>query len=124
MEQIKGGCLCGDVRFIATGEPVRVGVCHCMDCRKHHGAAFFAAAVFPETAVAIEGTVGDYKGRCFCQRCGSSVFPRSDGEVELHLGALDAPDQFQPSYEVWTDRRESWLPVFPETTLRPRNRDG
>ncbi len=65
MEQIKGGCLCGDVRFIATGEPVRVGVCHCMDCRKHHGAAFFAAAVFPETAVAIEGTVGDYKGRCF-----------------------------------------------------------
>ena len=95
-----------------------------MDCRKHHGAAFFAAAVFPETAVAIEGTVGDYKGRCFCQRCGSAAFARSDGEVELHLGALDAPDQFQPSYELWTDRRESWLLVFPETTLHPRNRDG
>lgn len=122
MKQIKGGCLCGEVRFTATGDPDRVGACHCLECRKHHGALFYAAAIYTEAAVKIEGQVSAYKGRCFCPRCGSSVFARTGGEIELHLGALDAPDQFQPSYELWADRRENWLPAFPETTLHPRNR--
>lgn len=55
MERVSGGCLCGDVRLSVTGAPNRVGICHCLDCRKHHGALFFAAAVFPQDAVAIEG---------------------------------------------------------------------
>ena len=63
MEALTGGCLCGDVRIVATGEPYRVGLCHCLDCRKHHGALFFAAAIFPEDAVTIEGPTRDYRGR-------------------------------------------------------------
>ena len=54
MDQVTGGCLCGAVRLTATGKPYRVGLCHCLDCRKHHGALFYAAAMFPEDAVAIE----------------------------------------------------------------------
>ena len=38
MDRFTGGCLCGDVRIVASGLPYRVGVCHCLDCRKHHGA--------------------------------------------------------------------------------------
>ena len=113
MTQHTGGCLCGAVRFAAAGEPYRVGICHCMDCRKHHGAVFYAAAIFPAAAVQITGQVGDYKGRCFCPICGSSVFARFKDEVELHLGAMDAPNQFQPSYDNWTIRREDWLPELP-----------
>ena len=123
MEDYSGGCLCGDVRFTATGPPDRVGVCHCLDCRKHHGALFYVAAIYPEAAVTVVGDVGDYQGRCFCPKCGSSVFARADDEVELHLGAMDAPDQFEPTYELWAIRRASWLPAFPATTLFPRNRD-
>ena len=48
-----GGCLCGDVRIVATGRPYRVGLCHCLDCRKHHGALFHASAIFPQDAVTI-----------------------------------------------------------------------
>ena len=109
---VTGGCLCGDVRITATGEPLRVGLCHCLDCRKHHGALFFAAAIFPQGAVTVEGEVRDYDGRCFCPRCGSSVFARSADEIEVHLGTLDAHDRFLPTYEAWTVRRESWLPPF------------
>ncbi len=115
MERVSGGCLCGDVRVEARGEPLRVGICHCLDCRKHHGALFYAAAVFDAAAVTVTGEVGDYEGRCFCPRCGSSVFARSGDEVEVHLGALDAPDAFVPAYELWCERREGWLPVFPGT---------
>ena len=47
MARFTGGCRCGKVRFEARGRPYRVGICHCLDCRKHHGALFYAAAVFP-----------------------------------------------------------------------------
>ena len=85
----KGGCLCGAVRFEAAGKPYRVGICHCLDCRKHHGAVFLTFAIYPATAVTITGETADYRGRCFCPVCGSSVFG-----------------------ELWTARREAWLPAF------------
>lgn len=113
MDQLTGGCLCGDVRIVARGRPYRVGACHCLDCRKHQGAVFFAAAIFPRDAVTIERETTDFQERCFCPHCGSSVFARSADEIEVYLGALDMPDQFAPTYENWTIRRESWLPPLP-----------
>jgi hypothetical protein len=123
MERYTGGCLCGGVRIVATGRPLRVGLCHCLDCRKHHGALFNASAMFPTEAVTIEGETRDYRGRHFCPRCGSSVFARSGDEIEVQLGALDAPDQLKPSYELWTIRRESWLPPFPLARRYERDRE-
>jgi hypothetical protein len=119
-----GGCLCGQVRFEASGSPYRVGVCHCMDCRKHHGALFHASAIFPEESVSITGETHSYASRHFCPQCGSSVFSRSGDEVELHLGSLDLPDQLEPTYEIWTVRRESWLPPFLGIKRYEHDRDG
>ena len=124
MDKVSGGCLCGKVRFEAEGAPLRVGLCHCLDCRKHHGALFHASAIYREDAVRITGETGDYEGRHFCPRCGSSVFSRSEGEVELHLGAMDEPDRFRPSYELWTHRRAAWLPEFPGVRAYVRDRDA
>ena len=124
MDRVTGGCLCGEVRMTATGAPYRVGLCHCLDCRKHHGALFFAAAIFPEEAVSIDGQTNEYKGRHFCPRCGSSVFDRYGDEIEVHLGSLDLPNQFEPTYECWTIRRESWLPPFPLKRGYPRDREA
>ena len=124
MNKSTGGCLCGDVRFEVSGQPYRVGICHCLDCRKHHGALFHASAIFPQDAVTIEGEARDYDGRFFCPRCGSTVFGRSGDEVEINLGSLDAPDQLVPTYELWTIRRESWLPPFPLRKRYERDRDS
>jgi hypothetical protein len=122
MNPFTGGCLCGTVRFEASGLPYRVGICHCLDCRKHHGALFHASAVFPQDAVKIEGEAREYAGRYFCPRCGSSVFSRS--KVEVNLGSLDTPDQLTPTYELWTVRRESWLPPFTRTKRYERDREA
>jgi hypothetical protein len=122
MVRFTGGGLCGNVRMVASGRPNRVGICHCLDSRKHHGALFSVYAVFPEAAVTIEGETRDYAGRCFCPRCGSSVFARSADEIEVHLGTLDAPDQLRSTYELWTVRRESWLPPFPLARRYERDR--
>ncbi|MEQ8895928.1 MAG: GFA family protein [Roseovarius sp.] len=124
MDKVTGGCLCGKVRIAAAGAPDRVGLCHCLDCRKHHGALFFAAAIYPAAAVTVEGETKAYKGRHFCPDCGSSVFAQSGDETELHLGTLDAPDQLRPTYEIWCTRREAWLPEFPLSKHYDRDREG
>ena len=124
MPSYEGGCLCGAVRLIATGSPYRVGLCHCLDCRKHHGSLFHASAIFPAGVVTITGDTREYAGRSFCPRCGSSVFARSGDEVEVSLGALDAPNQLKPSYELWTVRREGWLPPFRLARRYERDREN
>ncbi|WP_418318907.1 GFA family protein [Piscinibacter sakaiensis] len=124
MDELSGGCLCGQVRLVASGRPYRVGVCHCLDCRKQHGALFHASAVYPQEAVTVDGETSSYAGRHFCLRCGSSVFSRSADEIDVNLGALDAPDQLMPTYELWTVRRESWLPPFPLARRYQRDRDA
>ena len=124
MERFTGGCLCGCVKIVATGRPYRVGLCHCLDCRKHHGALFSASAIFPADALSIDGETREYAGRHFCPCCGSSVFARTADEIEVHLGALDAPDQLLPTYESWISRREAWLPPFPLARRYARDREG
>ena len=123
MSKITGSCLCGSVVFQTSQEPNRVGICHCLACRKHHGAVFYAAAIFPKDAVAIAGETRSFEGRHFCPRCGSSVFAESGDEIELHLGAMDAPNQFSPSYECWSKRREDWLPEFDHMQSYEQDRD-
>ena len=122
MGRLTGSCLCGQVALSAQGTPDRVCLCHCRDCRKHHGALFYSAAIFPVRAVIVTGKTHAYKGRHFCPNCGSSVFARTGKEIELHLGALDNADTLKPAYECWTRRRAAWLPEFPATTRHDRDR--
>jgi hypothetical protein len=120
----RGGCLCGAVRLEIAAEPYRVGICHCLDCRKQSGSMFGTFAIFPADAVTITGTTADYRGRHFCPICGSSLFGRSDDEIDIAVGAFDAPNQVTPTYELWICRRENWLPAFNVARRYERNREG
>ena len=117
----EGACLCGEVRVTTPAEPLRVGLCHCLDCRKHGGAPFAAAVIFAEGDVTISGETRRFRDRYFCPTCGSTTHSTSPGEVEIALG-LFPPDSFRPSYELWTCRREGWLPEIPGLARHPRNR--
>lgn len=117
-----GGCLCGAVRLEISAAPLRVGVCHCLDCRKRQGAIFHTFAVFPRDAVTVTGETRAYQTRHFCPTCGSPLFDIFGNELELHLGCLDAPSRFTPTYECWTIRREAWLPPFEGMTRFERDR--
>ena len=107
---------------VASGRPYRVGICHCLDCRKHHGALFHASAVFPHDAVTIDGETRDYAGRSFVPVAApASLAQRRRDQREP--GSLDAPDQLTPTYELWTLRRDSWLPPFPLERRYERDRE-
>jgi hypothetical protein len=124
MTEVTGGCLCGALRFTARGAPYRVGLCHCLDCRKSHGALFHGSAIFPESAVTLTGPRATYRDRSFCPTCGAQVFAHIGDEIGLNLGSFDQPDRFRPTYELWTIRREGWLPEFPGLRHYTRDRES
>jgi hypothetical protein len=93
---------------------LRVGLCHCTDCRKISGSAFVTFAVWPRQAFSSNGTVSSDSGRSFCPRCGSRLFSLRPDEAEIHLGSLvDAPTELRPDHELWVKRRERWLQPIP-----------
>ena len=105
-----GSCLCGSVGYKVNGPPLRVGLCHCADCRKESGSSFVTFAVWPAHAFESTGEVAIFSGRGFCPTCGSRLFNPSEGEVEIRVGSLDmAPTDLEPDYELWVKRREAWL---------------
>jgi hypothetical protein len=116
MEKRTGGCNCGKVRLQVEGNPIRVGVCHCQICRKDTGSSFNFFAVWSAENVTTAGDTTSWMHstdhRHFCATCGSSLYSVVDGanEVEIRVGALDdAPSGLVPAYELWLNRRESWL---------------
>jgi hypothetical protein len=75
----EGGCACGAVRFRVRAAPQRVGLCHCMTCRKIHGSAFGVYAVFERGDVEFSGHTSVWESsqtgrRHFCPVCGSVAF--------------------------------------------------
>lgn len=114
MEMRHGSCLCGAIRYEAAGEPLRVGICHCHDCRRESGSAFTVFAVWPRDHFRFKGEPKVHAGRGFCPTCGSRLFNLSDTEAEIRTGSLDsAPTDLAPQYEIWVKRREPWLAALP-----------
>jgi hypothetical protein len=115
-----GGCLCAQVRLTVRGAPLRQSLCHCLDCRKRHGAPMVAFAIYRRAQVTLRGQTastrssGGYE-RHFCPACGSPVlaFDHGSDETELYFGSFDEPALFAPDYECWTIRREPWLGEMP-----------
>lgn len=113
-----GGCLCGEVRFRASGAPKWTIWCHCQSCRKHSGAPASAFAAFDAAVVElIVGEITKFRSspgvlRGFCSTCGSTLTcegDRSPGELHLHIGAFDQPERLAPMVEVYPEERLPWV---------------
>ena len=128
---LRGSCLCGAVRVELSGDPYRVGICHCLDCRKKTGAIFASWAIYPLARVEITGETtarelrNDYTQHR-CAACGSPIYELQAGsdEAEVFVGVLDEPSRLTPTYESWTVRREASLPPLPLARRYERNREG
>jgi len=115
-------CACGALRARAEGDPVRLSICHCLECKRRTGSAFGWNATYDAERVEISGahkafTRGSddgYWGRVnFCAECGVTVFyeiERRPGMVSLPAGAFVDPDFPPPEVEVYEERACPWLP--------------
>lgn len=119
-------CRCGQLQAICKGEPVRVSVCHCLDCQKRTGSAFAAQARWPDSQVEVRGQwktwvrIADSGHKAtyrFCPVCGSTVAYVIEGWPDVTavpLGAFADPEFPAPRFSVYEHRQHRWVAVLGE----------
>ena len=119
----RGSCLCGAVRFVASGPALAARHCHCLRCRRARSALHASNLV-----VGIEGfrfTAGEalthrykvpdarYFTQSFCSKCGSCA-PTLDpgrGIVIIPLGVLDDEPPARPDEHIFVGSKASWYEI-------------
>lgn len=113
-------CSCGQLRVTCEGEPVRLSICHCLECQKRTGSVFAVQARFAREGVTIEGRgtpwtrVGDSGQSAtfhFCPTCGATVYWELNGApgfVAVAVGAFADPSFPPPNVSVYEERQHPW----------------
>ena len=133
MSQIKGGCLCGAVRYTCDEKPLMVANCNCTHCQKQSGAAFSVNVVFPKGALKFTagktavfqdtGGSGLPVYRHFCASCGSPIYSDIAAMPQVDIlkaGTLDDTSWVKPQANVWCESAQRWvthpdnIPSFPQ----------
>lgn len=131
----EGGCLCGAVRYRASGEPSLVCFCHCRLCQRASGAPVVPWASF--STERVEWTAGrptsyassTWAIRGFCARCGTPLtfqFNDRPESIDLTLASLDRPQALKPNLHIHTSSRVEWLtlsddlPAYPGPPPKPQ----
>jgi len=120
-----GGCLCGALRYEATGEPRYTGHCYCVDCQKASGSGFIPFMGFAASAVRVTGKATQFVSKAenggdatrnFCAACNSLVFGGELGKsdmLNIYAGSLDEPARFQPKIAIFARSRRPWAVIPP-----------
>jgi hypothetical protein len=128
--KLEGGCYCGKVRYVAEGEPMRKGQCHCRECQFITGGAPNMFVVMPSAGFAYtkgapkQFTRGDLETpvtREFCPDCGTHMATRPPGRpvIVVKVGTLDDPKLYGgPQMAIFTIDKQPFhqvpegLPTF------------
>ncbi|MFI5029242.1 MAG: GFA family protein [Reyranellales bacterium] len=111
--KLEGRCYCGNIRYVAEGEPMLQAQCHCRECQYITGGAPNTFIVMP--AAGHTYTKGTPKAftrsdleravtREFCPDCGTHLATKPPGRpvVVVKVGTLDDPKQFMPQMAIFT----------------------
>jgi len=116
---LKGGCLCGEVRFEVTGPFIRASHCHCSRCRRHSGAAVCTQGRVRRghfRLVSGADAIRTYRpasgsAKAFCVTCGSSLFGGqwpAGREISIRLGSLDDDPGIRPQFHTFVGSKAPW----------------
>ncbi len=127
---LKGGCMCGALRYEVSMPPVMIYNCHCTNCQKISGAAFNTSVIIAEAALRfttgeparVEWVSDTGTTRCglFCGACGTRIVnggEPSTGVYSLRAGTLDDTSWVQPVGDTFTSSAQPWV-TFIEGGLR------
>ncbi len=132
MRSRTASCVCTQLRIEVDGEPLGVGICHCLACQQRTGSVFAALAAFAApyrvTGRATEYVrTGDHGARFrfrFCPFCGSNVFHTEEGRqgtVAVAVGAFADPGFPPPRVSVYDCRRHPWVRLPPGTAAHDKD---
>jgi hypothetical protein len=104
--RLEGGCYCGQVRFVAEGEPMMKAQCHCRECRFFTGGGPNYVIGMPKAGFSyVKGEPARYAradlelpaSREFCANCGTPLGTQAAGfpGMIIKVGVLDDPSVFE-----------------------------
>jgi hypothetical protein len=120
---IQGGCLCGQIRYLITCEPIDATMCHCSDCRRSCGATSVAWITVPVQHFSFtRGKPARFASsknveRTFCPTCGTSLtykIDRRKHEIDITTGSLDDPESYPPTQDAYCRDKLSWVRTYTE----------
>ncbi len=105
--KLEGGCYCGQVRYVAEGEPMMKAQCHCRECQYITGGSPNMFLLMPRDGFSYtKGTPKQFTRsdlenavtREFCAECGTHLTTRRPGlpAAILKVGTLDDPACLAP----------------------------
>lgn len=115
-----GGCLCGAVRYLATGSAHSLCYCHCNSCRRAAGSPSVPWGTFERASFRLtRGHLSEYRSsarvtRGFCAACGTSLTYRNGArpaEIDVTLASLDDPALLPPQMHVWVADKLPWVRI-------------
>lgn len=129
---IKGGCLCGQIRYRISATPTGSCICHCESCRRAAGASTVAWVTAPKPAFLMtQGNLTQFHSsppvtRGFCARCGTTLTYEYEGadSIDITTATLDDPDAWPPTREIWLQDKLSWQVTDPGLEHFTRTRHG
>lgn len=121
---LKGGCLCGAVRYEIDGRTSAIWMCHCSKCRRSSGSAFAASTLCRlsafrwasgEDAITEYTSPTGYPSR-FCSTCGSPVpwVRRESGRVFIPAGSLAGGAPPPLLRHIFVGSKAAWWPLTDE----------
>ena len=117
--KLEGRCYCGNIRYVAEGEPMLQAQCHCRECQYITGGAPNTFIVMP--LAGHKYTQGTPKAftrsdleravtREFCPDCGTHLATKPPGRpvVVVKVGTLDNPAQYTPQMAIFTIDKQAF----------------
>jgi hypothetical protein len=103
--RLEGGCYCGEVRYVAEGEPMMKAQCHCRECQYITGGSpNMFVLMSPDGFSYTKGTPKRFARsdlekpvtREFCAECGTHLVTRPTAvpAIVLKVGTFDDPSLF------------------------------
>ena len=129
----EGSCLCGKVRYRASGPFVDMLHCHCTDCQKCHGAAFLTGVGVKHDRLTIvqgEDSLRTHRAesgtrRSFCGECGTKITINNDSwdAVYIPSGTFDTPIRRKPDLHMFVRSKVPWFEIRDDLPQHPGNPD-
>ena len=121
-----GQCLCGQVKFAASADPLGARMCWCRDCQYIASGSPTVNVLFAEEAVSYTGELGRFTmiadsgntvERGFCPTCGAQMYSRTvtpaGMPMRVRAGTLDDPGLIAPQAHIWVESAPSWAVLDP-----------